>query len=105
MATADDALSKAKAATAAMSVALEREYIVFGLGTLSGIPQVDGTELRESWAEIGRATAANADTARDTIIDKLPIDEQDGPFVTIAARYWQPETFVVETTTVRKARR
>lgn len=76
----------------------EREYIVFGQTAVIDAPDNPG------WQEVGRASAAKADDARDKIIDKLPLDEQAGPFVTIAARYWQPETFEIETTTVRKRR-
>lgn len=81
--------------------AIDREYIVFGE---VDSPLATGGFIA-AWSEVGRATAAKADKARDKVIDALPVDEQAGPFVTIAARYWQPETFVVETTTVRKARR
>lgn len=82
----------------AAAEAAEREYIVFGLDS-------NGEHTPESWTEVGRCMWGNRDEARDKVIDALPVDEQAGPFVTIAARYWQPETFVVETTTVRKARR
>jgi len=77
-----------------------REYIVFGV-TSDG-PQVPPSFT--AWTEVGRATGKTNEEARDKIIDKLPADEQGGPFVTIAARYWQPETFILETTTVRKAK-
>lgn len=73
-----------------------REYIVFG--------HVEADGPIPAWAEIGRAKGKTADEARDKVIDKLEADEQGGPFVTIAARYWQPETFILETTTVRKAK-
>ena len=61
----------------------EREYIVFGHGAYT-----DGNE--PSWIEIGRAKATNANDAEDKVVDALPTEEQGGPFVTIAARYWNP---------------
>jgi hypothetical protein len=73
-----------------------REYIVFGQVVKVAQPE------EPTWTEIGRGKGKTADEARDVVIDKLPVDEQNGPFVTIAARYWQPETFEIETTTVRK---
>jgi hypothetical protein len=80
---------------------LAREYIVFGQ---VDSPLPEGSYVA-AWSEVGRCVGKNADEARDKVIDALPVDEQGGPFVTIAARYWQPETFEIETTTVRKARR
>ncbi len=75
-----------------------REYIVFGHAELV----VSG---ENAWQEVGRSTAAHAETARDAVIDTLPLDEQGGPFVTIAARYWTPESFdVVQPPPVRKAK-
>ena len=90
MATAEqDPKAKAPAA-----VVEEREYIVFG--------HVEADGPLPAWCEIKRAKGKTADEARDKIIDSLPLDEQGGPFVTIAARYWQPETFLLETTTTRR---
>ena len=75
----------------------EREYIVFGHGAYT-----DGNE--PSWIEIGRAKATNANDAEDKVVDALPTEEQGGPFVTIAARYWNPVSYELktETKTTRK---
>ena len=62
----------------------------------------DGYE--PSWIEIGRAKATNANDAEDKVVDALPTEEQGGPFVTIAARYWNPVSYELktETKTTRK---
>lgn len=76
----------------------EREYIVFG----NVVSTADGET--ETWTEIGRAKGTNADQAEDKVVDGLPTDEQSGPFVTIAARYWNPVSYELktETKTTRK---
>lgn len=84
---------KVKAPAAATE---EREYIVFG-----EIVNSSGSG-KPAWTEIGKTAAKTGNEARDKIIDTLPLGEQGGPFVTIAARYWQPETFLLTTTTVRR---
>ena len=79
----------------------EREYVVFGAVDAQG---VDGN----AWEEIGRATVTGIfdekmrDEAEAQVTDKLPPNEQGGPFVTIAASAWQPREYETETITRRK---
>lgn len=57
----------------------KREYIVF----LKGAPQGDHNQI---WIEVGKATTATNDDALDAVVERLDKDEQDGPFMVVAAR-------------------
>ncbi len=69
-------------------VAAPREYVVLVLGVST--PQ-------ESWYDVGRANATTAKQAIAKIVDDLPADEQNGTFVAVPARNWQPVTRSTET--------
>ncbi len=77
-----------------------KTYIVFG-GIVNG--------EHHDWAELGRATVTGIfdekmrDEAEAQVTDKLPLDEQGGPFVTIAAEHWQPREYeIIEQAPIRK---
>lgn len=70
-----------------------REYMVL-METITG-------DDNPAWLEVGTATAATKEAAREEVVDKLPDDEQDGTFIVIAARYWVKSSPTIE---VKKTR-
>lgn len=72
---------------AASTEAEPREYIV-----LLPIENVSD----EHYVVVGRAKALRKEDALDEVVDKLPKDEQGGPFIAIAARYWVEMTPEIE---------
>jgi hypothetical protein len=68
-----------------------REYIVL-MQTSSG----SGQGYDEAWTVVGRAMATTREDALETVVDKLPADEQEGTFIAVASRYWVEVSAVVQ---------
>jgi hypothetical protein len=68
-----------------------REYVVLMAGA-------EHTDHSPTWIEVGRAKALTRDEALDEIVDGLA---KDGPFVAVAARYFQPTLPDVQTVVKR----
>lgn len=84
----------APAAPATKTAPEKRAYIVF----LKGAPADDHNPV---WIQVGTATTTDRDDALDQVVETLDADEQEGTFVAVAARYWQPTEPVVEIKTTR----
>ncbi len=86
------------------------EFIVFGdLANYENAAAAMISPGLPAWQELGHATvtgifdAKMRDEAEAQITDKLPADEQGGPFVTIAAEHWQPREYeIIEQPPLRK---